>query len=245
MSVFRMYLVLLVAAIVAGIVLYLLNTSESIASARQVGQVVGTILFLFLAASILPTLWILLLRKKATSKETPFIVGGAVLVLFAYLSYLGQTIDRDLGSTSVVFQPQGCTFSALFPGPPEISEVIAEHGKSLKQANFYGRDSALRAECAPAGIGIQSTDGALLQHLRKYSTVNGLTNPEYRASSSNGLMLASVRGWKKVADRVVTYEIIMTTDGLWVMTVSAGGIATGYPQGGIVEFLSSVRRATI
>lgn len=244
MSTLRMYLLLFVVAIVAGAVLYVLNSPGNSISVRQISETLGSSLALFLAASIFPTIWVLLFRGKANSRDFPFAVGATVLVMFAYFTHRGQAIDRDLASTSLVFKPQGCTFSARFPGHPEVSDVVTEDGNSAKQANFYGDDAALRAECFPIGTAVRSTD-ALVEALTKYSIANGLADPEYRANISGGLMTASARAWKKVAERVVIYKIVMTTDGRSIITVSAGGEAAGFPQQGVSEFLSSVQPSAI
>jgi hypothetical protein len=70
-----------------------------------------------------------------------------VLTVFSFLIYQGIDIQRTLAS--VPFEAPGCTFSASFPGPPEVKEPIVAGGMSVTQANFYGRNTILRASAFP------------------------------------------------------------------------------------------------
>jgi len=136
----------------------------------------------------------------------------------------------------------GCTFSASFPGPPEPKELVLAGGFVVAQASFYGRDTVLRAECLPTEGGFAPTTDAVIAELRKHAHRNGLVDVEFEVTDSDGFVRGVARGWKTVSGEPATYEVHLLTDGASTMSLTAGGLSSGYPQPGIYEFLTSGRR---
>jgi hypothetical protein len=148
MTVKRMYLVLLAASVVAGCALRLLDEGVAgLSSARAFGETTGGVVALFLVSALVPTVQIFARRKPIASARAPTATGLLVLAAFASLSYQGIDLQRTLAS--VPFEALGCTFSASFPEPPEVKELTVAGGIAVTQANFYGPDIILRAECLP------------------------------------------------------------------------------------------------
>lgn len=235
-----MYLVLLAAAIVAGCALRLLDAgAASFNSAGELGETIGEVLALFLVAALVPTVMVFLFRKRSPSAASPTAVGLVVLAVFAYFSYRGIEAERALAS--VPFESPSCTFSASFPGPPEVKELAVAGGLVVTQANFYGRDTLLRAECFPTE-GFALTSEAVIAELRRYSHRNGLMDAEFEVINSDGFVRGVARGWKTISGEPATYEVHLLTDGASTMSLTAGGLSSGYPQPGIYEFLTSGRR---
>jgi hypothetical protein len=245
MTVKRMYLALLAAAVVAGCVLRLLDTGVAgFNSARGLGETTGGVLALFLVAALFPTIQILVYRKTMTSALSPTAIGMLVLAASALLSYQGIEFQRTLAS--VPFEAPGCTFSASFPGAPEVKELVVAGGIAVTQANFYGRDTVLRVECLPMdGQRFAPTTETVMTELRKHANRNGLMDVEFDVSEMNGFVRGVARGWKTVAGYAATYEVHLLADGASMMSLTAGGVSSGYPQPGIHEFLASSRRLAV
>jgi hypothetical protein len=241
MTVKRMYLVLLAAAIVAGCVLHLLDAgvagfSSPTGVARGAGKAVG----LFLMAALVSRIVVLFYRKPIGSAPSPTAIGIAVLAAISFFSYQGIEVQRTLAS--VRFEAPGCTFSASFPGPPEVKELVVAGGIAVTQANFYGRDTILRAECLPTEGRIAPTRETVMTELREHAHRNGLMDVEFEVNEMNGFVRGVARGWKTVSGNASTYEVHLLADGASLMSLTAGGVSSGYPQPGIYEFLTSGRR---
>jgi hypothetical protein len=238
MTVRRMYLALLAAAIVAGCVLRLLDAGVAgFSSARALGETTGGVVTLFLVGALVSTVQILFCRKPIASAFSPTVIGIVVLAAFSLLSYRGIEVQQTLAS--VPFEAPGCTFSASFPGPPELKELVVAGGITVTQANFYGSDTVLRAECLPTGGRFPPTRETVMAELRGHAYRNGLTNVEFEFSEMNGFVRGVARGWKTVSENAATYEVHLLVDGASMMSLTAGGASSGYPQPGIHEFLTS------
>src|SRR5687768_15423723 len=100
MSVSRMYLVLLAAAIVAGCALRLLDGgAASFNSAGELGETIGRVGALFLVGALVPTVLLLLYRKRITSATPPTAIGVAVLAAFSYSSYSAIEFEHGLATS--------------------------------------------------------------------------------------------------------------------------------------------------
>lgn len=236
-----MYLALLAAAVVAGCVQRLLHAGVAgFNSARGLGETTGGVLTLFLVGALVSTVLVVLSRKRTVSAAFPTAVGITALAVFSFLSYQGSKLQRSLASFA--FEAPGCTFSASFPGPPEVKELVVAGGIAVTQANFYGRDTILRAECLPTEFA--PTRETVMAELRQHAQRNGLMSVEFEVSEMNGFVRGVARGWKTVSGNAATYEVHLLADGASLMSLTAGGVSSGYPQPGIYDFLASGRRLT-
>jgi hypothetical protein len=195
MTVKRMYLVLLAAATVGGCVLHLLDAgaagfSSPIGIASGVGKAVG----LFLMAALVSRIIVLFHRKPIGSASSPTAVGLVVMTALVLLSYQGIEVQRTLAF--VPFEAPGCTFSASFPGPPEVKELVVAGGIAVTQANFYGSDTVLRAECLPTEGRFAPTRETVMAELRGHAHRNGLINVEFELSETNEFVRGIARGSK-------------------------------------------------
>jgi hypothetical protein len=241
MTVKRMYLALLAAAIIAGCLLRLLDVGEAgFSSARGLGETTGGVLVLFLVGALVSTVSHLLCRERTASAAPPTVLGIIVLAAFSFLIYQGIEIQRTLAS--VPFEAPGCTFSASFPGPPEVKELIVAGGISVTEANFYGRETILRAECLRTEGRFAPTRETVMAELRGHAHRNGMMDVEFEVSEMNGFVRGVARGWKTVSGNAATYEVHLLADGASMMSLTAGALSSGYPQPGIYEFLASSRR---
>jgi hypothetical protein len=241
MTVKRVYLALLAAAVVAGCVLRLLDAGVAgFNSARGLGETTGGVLALFLAGALVSTVSVLIDRKRTTSAAFPATAGITALAVFSLLSYQGIEVQRALASVS--FEAPGCTFSVSFPGPPEMKQLVVPGGIAVTQANFYGSDTVLRAECLPTEGRFAPTKGTVMAELWEHAHRNGLMDVEFEVSEMNGFVRGVARGWKTVSGNAATYEVHLLADGASMMSLTAGGVSSGYPQPGIYEFLTSGSR---
>ena len=122
-----------------------------------------------------------------------------------------------------------------------MKKLIVAGGITVTQANFYGRDTILRAECLATRGWFASTREAVVTELRKHAQRNGLMDVEFEISETNRFVRGVARGWKTVSGNTATYEVHLLTDGASMMSLTAGGLSSGYPQPGIYEFLTSGR----
>ena len=128
MTVKRMYLALLVAAVVVGCVLRLLDAGVAgFNSARGLGETTGGVLTLFLVGALVSTVSVLVGRKRITSAASPTAVGIAALAGLAYFSYRGIEAERTLASFTLPSQ------QAPNPGALEapVKHVDRQHGFSV------------------------------------------------------------------------------------------------------------------
>ena len=122
-----------------------------------------------------------------------------------------------------------------------MKELVLAGGIAVTQANFYGRDTILRAECLPTERRFAPTREAVMAELRKHAHRNGLMDVEFEVSEMNGFVRGVARGWKTVSGNAATYEVHLLADGASMMSLTAAGLSSGYPQPGIYEFLASSR----
>ncbi len=179
MSVKRMYLVLLAAAVVVGSLLRLLDAGVAAfnLSALSLGQTMGRVVGLFLFAALVPTVMVLFYRKPIASAAPPTAVGMVVLAIVAYSLYSDLEFRRT--TASFVFQTPSCTFSASFPGEPERKETVGPGGSLVTQADFYGSDTLMRAECFATEAGLAPTREALMAELRNHAERSGLMDVKF------------------------------------------------------------------
>jgi hypothetical protein len=81
-----------------------------------------------------------------------------------------------------------------------------------------------------------------MAELRKHAHRNGLMDVEFEVIESDGFVRGVARGGKTVSGNPATYEVHLLADGASMMSLTAGGVSSGYPQPGIHEFLTSGRR---
>jgi hypothetical protein len=60
-----------------------------------------------------------------------------------------------------------------------VKELIVAGRISVTQANFYGRDTILRAECLPTEGQITPTKETVMAELRDHAHRNGLMDVEF------------------------------------------------------------------
>ena len=72
---------------------------------------------------------------------------------------------------------------------------------------------------------------------------NGLEDVEFELSEMNGSCAASSEAGRQFRKRGY-YEVHLLADGASIMSLTAGGLSSVYPQPGIHEFLTSGRRVT-
>ena len=128
MTVERMYLALLMAAVVVGSVLRLLDAGVAgFNSARGLGETTGGVLALFFVAALVPTVMVFLFRKRTPSAMSPTAVGLVVLAVFAYFSYRGIEAERILASFTLPSQ------QSPNPGALEapVKYIDPQHGFSV------------------------------------------------------------------------------------------------------------------
>jgi hypothetical protein len=65
---------------------------------------------------------------------------------------------------------------------------------------------------------------------------------EFEVGEAHAFVRGVARGWKTVSGSAATYEVHLLTDGASMLSLTAGGVSSGYPQPGIYEFLTSGRR---
>src|SRR5919106_1466927 len=105
MTVRRMYLALFTAAVAAGCVLRLLDEGVAgFSSARGLGETVGGIGACFLVAALVPTVMVILFRKRTPPAASPTAVGIVVLAAFSFLSYQGIEVQRTSASFTLPSQ---------------------------------------------------------------------------------------------------------------------------------------------
>jgi hypothetical protein len=172
----------------------------------------------FSVTAFVPTLWVLLIRQPQRSMATPTAVGLLILVAFSHFSYQGIRFGSTLESFS--FEPPGCTFSASFPGPPEVRELVQESGLVVTQANFYGRNTLMRAECLPAESTFVPTRHDVITQLREHADRNGLLDVEFEIREGDGFVRGLARGLKTISGNAATYEVHLLTDGASAMSLA-------------------------
>ena len=157
----RMYLVLLAAAVVAGCVLHLLDAGVAgFRSASGIGETTGRVVALFLVAALVSTVQILVYRKPMASALSPTAVGLVVLAAFASLSHRGIEAERTLAPSILpavagqTFSPPGCEFAVVFPSEPKITSVIVPGFGEVPEAEISDGRGLMRANCISV-----STDG--------------------------------------------------------------------------------------
>jgi hypothetical protein len=188
MTVWRMYLALLAAAVAAGCALHLLDAGVGgFGSAHRFGEVIGRVGTLFLTASLVSTVLLILYRKRMASAASPTVVGLLVLIAFSYFSYRAiefkHTLAASTLSTGEIFSPEGCEFTVVFPSQPRITSVIVPDFGEIPEAEISDPRGLMRANCIGASdlvpnqrIAFYDDREILLRAVRAHAEQNGLSS---------------------------------------------------------------------
>ena len=237
----RMYAILSVVAVSAGVVVSLATTGPDEALlGRRLGEMIGRILAIFVIASLLPTIWLLIRREHKKDARWPTLLGIAVAILFGFLSMEGAFLEQKLKTNLTVFSPLGCSHQVTFPGTPELKNLTAQ-GATFIQANLYTSDSFIRAECIPNTDKKPKTNAEIINKVDFYIKQNGLTKTETSIEVRPDGIYAFVRGHKLISDRWSTFKIIVVTNNQSVMSIVAGGVSEKYPTKIVSEFLETLK----
>jgi len=174
----------------------------------------------------------------------------AMVVLFSLISWSYELGQASLRSTPYVYSPDGCEYSVTFPDMPRLTNGFQPGMGDYVQAQYENVGRAgeyyfLRAECVPISREIATRMGnkeILQQQIVAYAVSNGIQNPEYGYEEDALGKHVHVRGFKTIDSVPVTYKGYMYVGSRSFANLSAGGPSASYPQQGVHEFFSSLRR---
>lgn len=183
-------------------------------------------------------------------------VAWMIWVLFvgsvSYGTYLKETSSRfsDSKSSITTYVPEACEYSVAFPGTPKITTFHVPGLGEFPRAEYIGDANEqglfLRVECISfpkAQRDILDDKDYLLNQTATYAEVNGLTNAEFHYEDTEFGRLVTVRGFKTVAERPVTYEVRQYLGRHSLLSMYAGGASSHYPPSAVAEFFSSIGKA--
>jgi hypothetical protein len=139
-----------------------------------------------------------------------------------------------------LYSPAGCTYSVSFPAQPELTTLYADNVGEWEQANYFNNAESFftRAECIP----IELDTSILRQSAISYAQDNGLEKPEYEFGNDSLGAFAKIRGFKTIDGIAGTFRIYMYFDEGSYISLYAGGPSSSYPQSGISNFFSSLKK---
>jgi hypothetical protein len=183
-----------------------------------------------------------ILRRRFTASTSCF----GVMLLLA----IGMLPAVVAAADPVWFEPRGCEFKVEFPQAPKIAEQYVQGAGYVSTASG-GVDGGvsdtivLVAESAqfdPAALVGVDRNAFLMDRCRQYAQFNGLEHVEYTVEAFTGANALSLRGGKKAGGVPVLYLCKVVLGSHSILMIRAGGAASGFPEPGIVEFVTSVRR---
>jgi hypothetical protein len=254
MTVQRMYLALAAAAVVAGCVLRLLDEGTiSFNSPGEIGETIGRVGALFLFGALVPTILLLLCRKRITSATRPTAIGITLLAVFSYLSYRAIEFEHSLATlpplASQTFSPPGCEFAVTFPSEPNIVSAVVPGFGDVPEAEISDDRGLMRANCisistpGPAQTMPYYQDRQLLlRTVHAYAEQNGLGNVSYFHDIIDLGVRVRARGTKQLDGRWITYETVWFVSPRSLMSLTVGHLSESYPTEEITRFLDSVTR---
>jgi hypothetical protein len=252
MTVRRMYLVLLAAAVVAGCALRLLEAGVAgFGSAYGLGETIGRVGTLFLVASLASTVLVLLYRKRMASAASPTAIGIVVLVAFSYSSFRVIEFEHTSPASTLpggwTFSPEGCDFAVVFPSEPKTTSVVVPEVGEIPEAEISDPRGLMRANCITVSTDVPNRTipfyqdrELLLRAVQAHAEQNGLSNASYFHDNVDLGARAGARGTKKIEGRWATYETIWLVSPRSVMTLMTGHLSESYPTREISGFIESV-----
>ncbi len=165
------------------------------------------------------------------------------------LMIVGNIADlhfSDSRSSNTAYILDGCEYSVEFPGNPKLTTFhIPGFGEYPSAEYVSGSDGAVfRVECmsfSKTQRDFLDNRKYLLDQAAAFAETNGLGGVEFQYEDTELGRLVTLRGYKRVAETPVTFEVHMYLGRRSLLTMLAGGASSHYPQVGVTEFFASAR----
>lgn len=215
-------------------------------SAMAFGSAISISIFSFASAGIIFGIYWIITKKKLLIFQKIVWLMWALSVSLILYSNLSE--DHHIKLISNYYNAKNCDYSVIFPGEPRITDIYTGEMENIERAEYIinsGESGVFfRVECIKLEkdkIKYIFGEREMISQLIEYTKKNGIENAEFKIKESGIGRMASARGFKKIDDVNVTFEIHEYFNGNSLIIATAGGISSGYPQPGIVEFFKSIR----
>jgi hypothetical protein len=129
-----------------------------------------------------------------------------------------------------------CDYLITFPGKPSLNDLFLSENIVYKQAEYYGDEFYLKAECIPFRvIGKEQLKNLMFN----FGRADGLNNMQLKSGFDKTGEWLKLRGYKKIGNDPVTYEIKAYYSSNSLIVMYAGTLSNKYPTNEIGKFLFS------
>jgi len=134
-----------------------------------------------------------------------------------------------------IFKPDNCEFNISFPGEPKVSELEFANGLTANKAEYFGKESYYRAECAS----INNTELLNLKAMMmKQAELDALEGVGIESGEDTVGSYYKLRGYKTIDGRVVTFKIKSYSGVNSFVVLYAAEPSSVFPTDNIHLFLS-------
>ena len=171
-----------------------------------------------------------------------------VIWFFLIATNIASLPFSNSSPSKTAYIPEGCEYSVEFPGNPKLTTFHVPGLGEIPRAEYVGgsdeRGLFLRVECInfpKTQRDLIDNKEYLLNQSAAYAEANGIENAEFHYEDTELGRLVTLRGFKRVAEIPVTYEVHQYLGRRSLLSMYAGGASSHYPQVGVTEFFASAR----
>jgi hypothetical protein len=139
------------------------------------------------------------------------------------------------------YEQARCEYSVDFPAAPEINSIYTPGVGEIPSVQYFGKDYFLKFECLPRNpIAVSKIQA--YEMADNYAVANGIENHTVEYSEEEVGTVVSIKGYKNIDGENAIFRVLMVFGNNSVASLYATGLAKGYPQRGVMEYLDSVSR---
>ena len=181
-------------------------------------------------------------RKKY---KNTFLLTWAILMSINLFGYYNDPVNQAKIKVGFEYSPKQSAFKVVFSEKPTIKEtssLIDGEMKKSETAELTTKNSFQRTELSYIGQDRASTYNKdnLYEVLIQYSKLNGLSFPDFNYEENKFGKTASVRGFKTISDRKITYLMKVYILDTTLLIMSVGCLSEEFPTNDISSFLNSI-----
>lgn len=181
-------------------------------------------------------------RKKY---RNTFLLTWAIFMSIHLIGYYYDPINQVKIKEDFEYSPKESAFKVVFSEKPTIKEtssLIDGEMKKSETAELTTGNSFQRTELCYIDQARSSTYNKdnLYEVLIQYSKLNGLSFPDFNYEENKFGKTASVRGFKTISERKITYLLKIYILDTTLLIMSVGCLSEEFPTSDISSFLKSI-----
>ncbi|MBV1914923.1 MAG: hypothetical protein KUG72_06020 [Pseudomonadales bacterium] len=153
-------------------------------------------------------------------------------------------VQKHVQRSDYLFQSEECGYRVKLPRQPNIKKLHTAKAKFFQQALVVEDKYMIRASCQVfegATTFENASQNALIENAQNFAKKEGLSDALVEYSESELGKVLVLTGYKQVQSMDWRMKYVFYYRGLVRFSVVVGGLASGYPQSGVLEAYKSVQ----